>query len=257
MGPNATIGYCEVMNLKTQRKFLASLMLLLWLPHCKQRQEEPANVLESSLYDSSRKFFSYFTPQSIRRYAREEWEDLKIGTGFNIFRLEPTDWSRITGRYRYEVRRQSDQGHLRMDRWKLGTDILPGTLIEDNVDALTEKLPVNITITADSEIVFIRRFATKRAAITALPRTLLDMPLNIKGIAKMQPGELVSLPVKLGLHLSLGAHQGLYHLEGRVGMGIFWTGSYRLNIAREEAVGCAWPLFLTWSGAGPDLPMPG
>jgi hypothetical protein len=162
----------------------------------------------------------------------EEIMDFDIDADVDIVNVNLLEGVSMSAKYKYKV--DSDYGkgiHTRIDQWTPKTNISLMSLVNSITGAA---LPIYVNISAGREIIFVRHYKEKWAAMKALPKTPLNMPFRVKEVQKMEVGDFCSIPAKMGFNagLSLGWTQGIFS-AGASG-GVLMTGEFRINIYKTD-----------------------
>ncbi len=208
-------------------KTFAALVLCLALHlSCKPVDKFSASDL-NELDVEKDPWFAAFRPTNIARISLEELQKQKLKANFKIFRIEMLDLLGIGTSVNVALKPQGAGMFQRTETWKLNVNINPGTLISS---ATGTALPINIALQSGREIEYVRQFGSQNAALSAPVKTLLDLPLTVEKALDMSPGDIVSLPVTMGLRLSIGKNVRATGADS----GVFWHGGFRLTIFRLD-----------------------
>ena len=218
-----------------RRCLTAILVFVSLLLSCKTPQSQTdEDQAASSLLDLSpdpNGFFEPLRPSRVQEVLAREFRRVPVRVGSNVFSLKFLDFAALTGAAGASVQTLDPGTYLRTDTWRLSTDLWPGALIQD---AAANALPVALTIKGGRDVIWSRPFDDKMTALSALPPSPADLPLDSGRALQMGSGEFVSLPVYMGLTLGVARGNRTPSLAVQATTGIFWSGEFRLNVIRMD-----------------------
>ncbi len=223
------------MNLQRYRLlfgFAASGVIIVSSTACKTRKAENSADLAGLLGSRNPAFERFVPPVNLRRYTLETLQDQKLKGKFDVFSLNLPKLGEITGNFQMSIDKESDELVLRQERWSLGSDVGPGSLIQSAAGAAT--VPVYINIIARKEVTYTRAFATKSQAAQARFMNFSDLPLNSRKALNMNPDDFVSIPTNMGMALGLGLADRDIQYASDIGTSVFWHGEFRINVYRLD-----------------------
>lgn len=208
---------------------IINLVLVAWPSiGCKPRQSSSELLDLAATADA---FFTAFTVENSSAVLDREFKRMPLQAGTNIFSFDFEDLARLTGGISASVRRLDQDAFLRSDTWRLSTDLIAGSQIQD---VLGNALPVNFNIRAGRDITYMRVFANKIDALKALPMSPLALPLTSNKASEMRSGDFVSLPVYMGVTLGVSRGAQVPSVATQASMGMIWQGEFRLNVSRLD-----------------------
>ena len=212
--------------------FVAAIIapVLALFPACKPRRSAPNSALLDTA-PSEDSYFSYMNPERLKTLLADEFRRIPVQGGTNVVSFNFADMAGVNTGFNGSVKSLDQNEFLRSDSWRLSTDILPGTLIED---AAGNSLPISVQIRAGREITYMRVFGDKTKALTAFPKLPTDLPLTSAKAAAMAVGDFVSLPVFMGVTLGVMRGAEIPSVAMQASAGLVWQGEFRLNVVRLE-----------------------
>ncbi len=208
------------------KKFAVLVLCVALHFSCKPADKFSASDLKELDVDQD-PWFDAFRPANIVRLSLEELQRQKLKVKIKIFKIEILDLLGIGTSVNVSLKPQGGGTFQRTETWKLDVNINPGTLISG---ATGTTLPINIALQTGREIEYVRQFSSQKLALTAPVKTFLDLPLTVDKALDMTPGDIVSLPVTMGLRLSVGKNVRATGAD----TGVFWHGGFRLSIFRLD-----------------------
>ncbi|MCK5072475.1 MAG: hypothetical protein KAQ98_03555, partial [Bacteriovoracaceae bacterium] len=178
-------------------------------------------------------FFSaikrHLEPANIKRAVKEGIAELEVDFDIDLFDISVIDGIKTSLEYRYELEPSYASGYYtRVDKWRLKSDIDPGTLLSSTTGAT----PINLNIRANTEVIFVRQFKKQTKAATAIPITLYHLPVNWKRVLKLPVGTFVSIPTKLNLTVGAGLAATSGAVSGSIGGHFIVSGQFLIQIFR-------------------------
>jgi hypothetical protein len=134
--------------------------------------------------------------KSVGRRILDRLGSLDISFKADILDLEIVEGVHAALRYRYRVE-PSYKGdyHLRMDRWRLQTDLRPGDLIGGS-----ETTRIGLNMSHGAEVLFVRAFKSKKEAFTSLPYAWKQIPFTADDIiSKLEIGDFVAFTANMNV----------------------------------------------------------
>lgn len=171
--------------------------------------------------------FEFFAPRTWAPFAADQIMSQPIRGGFDLFQLDMADFSRLTGTFGAAIERQPSGVVLRSERWRIGTDVGPGALIQTAANTLS---PVAIRIAGGRDAIYTRAFTSHQDALRARPVTFADFPLDAGRALRLRAGDFVSIPTNMGVTIGLEPLASGRPFAVSAGVGAFWSGEFRINI---------------------------
>jgi hypothetical protein len=219
-----------MLKLKLTLRAVAVTMIMT-MTACKARKPEESS--SSAVYalpeQEVKALFQLLTPENIRKEVVNQYERLRISTKAKIFTLDSADLASLTGAYRYAVRPIGDRQHQRQDAWQITGEILPGTVLMSQAG---DQLPFMLRLKSGRTVTFTRQFPSKGEAAIAVPRTPVDTPLTWRKALALTPGEVVSIPLDMGITAGLAYNATPLPLGAGASVGVFWSGEFRIEVSR-------------------------
>ncbi len=193
---------------------------------CKPAERFSGSELKELNVDND-PWFDLFRPKNIAKISLEQLQRQTLKAKLKIFKIEMLDLLGIGTSANVSLRPKGGGSVQRTETWKLDVTIDPGTIITSTTGA---SLPVNIGLQAGREIEYVRQFSSESLALKAPVKSFLDLPLTADKALAMAPGDIVSLPVSMGLRLSVGKNVRATGAD----TGVFWYGGFRISIFRLD-----------------------
>lgn len=172
----------------------------------------------------------YLEPARIKEEIKAEIAELDIGFNVDLINADIAEGIGIASQYRYEVEPSYvDSWYSRIDKWVLNSNLRPGDFIED-LD-----LPISINVGKDLEVMFVRQFKTRKAAMLAKPYSFHKLPLKADWARRnLNPGDFVSLPARLNIVVSAGMtlQDGIFSTSGNTHY--LLSGEFQIHIFRMK-----------------------
>jgi hypothetical protein len=213
-------------NLSSRRR-TGALCVLLAAAACKPRND--SNLANS---ESAGSIFDPWIPDIVSQIPMEKVFPKKFGFGTKLFGITPVDWGQISGKYAYQVRPIESQGaYLRTDSWRLSSALNAGDIL---LGAANQSLPIGLSFSLNGQIEYSRIFDSRIDALKALAKTPLDLPTSAAAARRLAPGDFVSMPVNMGIHLGISTNNPSSTVAASASTGVFWVGEFRINVYRHD-----------------------
>jgi hypothetical protein len=209
--------------------FVASALLLSF---CKPARDD-GSLKDEAVAASGGFFVSNYTTDlsKLKELLIDKALKADIDAKASLFSVSFLDLIGLGGQYGISISDYGEDAFQRVDRWRVGLSIEPGTLL---IDQLGHSLPIFLSLKTGREVEYSRLFATKKEALKALPKTAFDLPLTPAAVQQMAVGDFVSLPVQMGLRIGLKDTVTGGALEPAASAGLFWSGEFRLNFTKLD-----------------------
>ena len=217
-------------SLRTQ--VIVIILGLYSLGSCRPRPQVTDSLLQAAAVENAESPFQFFIPSAWKNYAVERFRNTSTNGRFRIFSFDVSQIAQLSGGFQASINTQNNGVVLRQESWVLGTDLLPGVLLQGVIGQATQ--PVSIQISGSKEISYTREFSSTSDALMAPVVTPLNLPFTAAKALAMSPGDFVSIPTNMGLTLGLEAVAAGQPFGVGAGVGAFWVGEFRFNIYRQD-----------------------
>jgi hypothetical protein len=185
-------------------------------------------VLSANTYAGGIKDF--LKPEKVIGEIKEEVAEMDISLDAKLLDLELAKGVGLSSKYKYEVEPSYKAKYFtRVDSWKLNVDLKPGDIIRDSID-----LPIFLNISRGKEIKFIRQFPSKKKALTRIPYTLLNTPLNAKKALDLEVGDFVSIPSRLNIAMGVNLSQSAGAFRAGAQYYVMFSGEFLIHVFRMK-----------------------
>lgn len=207
-------------------------LALYSLGSCRPRPQVTDSLLQAAAVENAESPFQFFIPSAWKNYAVERFRNPSANGRFRLFSFDVSQIAQLSGGFQASINTQNNGVVLRQESWVLGTDLLPGVLLQGVIGQATQ--PVSIQISGSKEISYTREFSSTSDALMAPVVTPLNLPFTAAKALAMSPGDFVSIPTNMGLALGLEAVAAGRPFGVGAGVGAFWVGEFRFNIYRQD-----------------------
>jgi hypothetical protein len=216
----------EILLAKFLKTFAAICLCTGLLLSCKAADKFSSSDLNELDVDQD-PWFDFFRPTNVAKLSLEELQRQKLKAKIKIFKLEMLDLLGLNAGANISFKHQGNGSFQRTETWRLDMSINPGTLITASTGTA---LPINLVLQTGRDIEYVRQFPSQSQAATAPVKTFIDLPLTVNKALAMEPGDIASLPVTMGMRLSVGKNVRATGAD----TGVFWHGGFRLTIFRLD-----------------------
>lgn len=183
------------------RFLLATCFFLQSISGCKKTEQSASHSVDEQISAEEREFarsalLKSFASDGAPAYdlsdlqRRGELKSLPVVTDFNA---NESVYSSLNSMQQYAVGSAlTDAGLVvRVEKFALNETLTPG-LLRDRGGVL----PLNLSLTARSEIQIIRMFGNADESMKTPPYSLIDLPLSESNVSKMRVGDLIVIPLE-------------------------------------------------------------